>query len=1053
MRKVKTYVMVCWISSCLLLSPDLICQDYASTKFDRLSSENFKLEKGISQNWIYSIMQDKDGYIWFGTWDGLNKYDGYNFTIYNVADGLSDHTIYSMVEDHTGKIWLGTDKGLNRYDRATNTFKQFNLITSDSSGRYANRVNYLMLSRDSALWLGTGSGLKRFDPETEVFTDYLSAPQEYFSPRSNYILHLFEDDRGILWLSTTYGLVKFDPHTKRSTRYYSMQGDSTGLSHDNIRCVIQERSGNFWIGTRHGLNYFDTLTQKIRQYFHDPNDGYSLGGNWVRTILEDRAGNIWLGTDGGGLSRYDRSNDRFIRFNNNIDEGGSLSNDRVYSIFEDLAGNLWVGTYNGVNKINKYANNFKHVKQSSEPGIGTNSNFIWDFFEDKDDRLWIGTSNGVNIYDQAADRFEYIIHDPADPHSLMANEVRTMTYIPELNCVFMGLYGTGLDRLNIDTREIRHYVPSPDKNSLSDVYISDLLYDDHYLWIATSLGLDRFDPKTNKFVHYEHHPGDSSSLSNDIVVSLFVDSGNNLWVGTDKGLNKFNRQDETSVRYFHGTENTLLANTFFFINEDKTGKLWLGTSGNGLVKFDPATGDYTVFTKENGLPNNIVYGVLEHSDGNLWMSTNMGLAKFFVVSEHFISYDVKDGIQSFEFNLGSAYRGRNGLLYFGGMNGYNVFDPGEIHTNPNKPVIVISAFRKFNELQPHELKSGDTIRLTHDDNFFSFEISALDYTNPGNNKYRYFLEGFDKNWTTVDAGNRVAEYKKVRPGSYTFYATGSNNDGIWNESGIAVEIIIHPPWYGTWWFRILLGLTLVSMGWLIIYRRLKQIRTKNEVERKVLEIEKQKFDLEQKALRLQMNPHFIFNSLNSIQSYIVTHDTEMAVTYLGKFSQLMRLILTNSGNKYVVFKEELKAIRHYLDLEKLRFDKKFDYKIKVDKRIDTEFIEIPPMIVQPYIENAIIHGILHKPTQGQIDIDFKLNGQQILCTVTDNGVGREKAAEFREKAGIKRKSSGMYITKARLDLLNQQGNEDYSVKIIDLKDEKGASTGTRVDLVIQYNED
>jgi sensor histidine kinase YesM len=315
------------------------------------------------------------------------------------------------------------------------------------------------------------------------------------------------------------------------------------------------------------------------------------------------------------------------------------------------------------------------------------------------------------------------------------------------------------------------------------------------------------------------------------------------------------------------------------------------------------------------------------------------------------------------------------------------------------------------------------------------------------------LEGFDNSWTLVDAGNRIAEYKKVQPGRYTFYARASNNDGVWNVEGISVSVIIEPPWYGTWWFRVLMLLSGASILWFLVSRRMMQIRRKHDIELKVLEIEKQKFDLEQKALRLQMNPHFIFNSLNSIQSYIVTHETGMAVTYLGKFSQLMRLILMNSGNNFVVFREELKAITHYLDLEKLRFDNKFDYSIHIDKNIDTEFIEIPPMIVQPYIENAIIHGILHKKSKGSIEIDFALKGENLLCTVTDNGIGRAQAAEIREKAGIKRKSTGMYITKARLEMLNKNTKAGYSVRIEDLKDANGKPAGTRVELVIQYNED
>jgi len=317
----------------------------------------------------------------------------------------------------------------------------------------------------------------------------------------------------------------------------------------------------------------------------------------------------------------------------------------------------------------------------------------------------------------------------------------------------------------------------------------------------------------------------------------------------------------------------------------------------------------------------------------------------------------------------------------------------------------------------------------------------------------YYLENFDKGWLKGDANHRIAEYKKVEPGSYTFYAKGSNNDGIWNQEGIKLHVIINPPWYKTIIFRVLAGILIVFTLWFLITRRIRVLNNKHHLERKMLEIEKQKFDLEQKTLQLQMNPHFIFNSLNSIQSFILSHNTKMAVTYLGKFSQLMRLILNNSGKKFVPFKEEIMAIKHYVELEKLRFDNKFSCKISIDKAIDSEFIEIPPMIVQPFIENAIIHGILHKKDKGTIEVNFKLNDDKLSCSVVDDGIGRKKAEELKQKAGISRKSRGMGITRERLEMLNKDINEGYSVKIIDLTDKSGKPAGTRVELLIYFQED
>ena len=1030
--------------------------EFEPIKFDRLTSENIKLVKGLSQNWIYTIHQDKYGYMWFGTWDGLNKYDGYNFTIYNEKDGLTDHAILCMLEDENGTFWIGTDKGFNKFDRRHQTFKQFPELPGDSTSLYHNRVMSLIESRDGSIWLGTGGGLLKFDKVKEAFTSFLSTSQPYYSPRSNYILNLCEDDKGIIWISTSYGLVKFNPITERSTRYYHIEGDTTSLSNNNVRYVMQEKSGNFWIGTRNGLNYFDTTSQKLKHYYANPNNPYSISDNKIQVIYQDHEGEIWVGTENGGLNYFDKVHNRFFHYENVLNDKASLSNDKIYSIYEDRSGNLWVGTYNGVNKINKYYNDFGHRLRTSDDNSSLNTNIIWSFDKDRDDKLWIATSKGINVLDLKSSKYFYLSNEPGKENSLAGNDVRTLLYSPAYDCFWFGFFGSGFDKYNVKSKTFTHFTFDPNKNSVSNDYINDiLLADDGKLWLATGNGLDRFDPATNKFVVFYNDKKNPKSLGNDITICLLEDRKKTLWIGTDNGLNKYNESDNTftNFNFNEGSNENKSANSIFYLSEDHSGIIWVGTSGGGLIKFNPDSGHYKIYTTNDGLPNNVIYSILEDQDGNLWLSTNLGLSKFYVSSERFVNYDVKDGIQSNEFNLGACYKDQNGEMYFGGMNGYNVFNPVNIKYNPNMPVITISAFRKFNEKLSEEYFAGDTIHLRYDDNFFSFEISSLDYTNPSKNKYRYKLNNFDKDWIQTDANNRLAEYKKVPPGYYTFMANGTNNDGVWNDKGIALTVIITAPWWTTWWFSVLLVLALIIVLWVIIYRRIKRIRRKSEVDAKVLEIEKQKFDLEQKALRLQMNPHFIFNSLNSIQSYILSHDTDKAVMYLGKFSQLMRLILTNSGYKFIPVKEELKTITYYLDLEKLRFDNKFDYSITIDKNIDVEFVEIPPMIIQPYIENAIIHGLLHKPSKGQIDIDFRLDNETIVCSVVDNGVGREKSMTIEKATGIKRKSKGMMITKARLEILSRQSNDEFSIQIIDLKDEFGNAKGTKVEIRIHFKEE
>ncbi len=367
--------------------------------------------------------------------------------------------------------------------------------------------------------------------------------------------------------------------------------------------------------------------------------------------------------------------------------------------------------------------------------------------------------------------------------------------------------------------------------------------------------------------------------------------------------------------------------------------------------------------------------------------------------------------------------------------------------------MVFTGLRILNDLVDTDLEDGEIIRLKYNENFFSIEFSGLDYTNPSKNLYRYKLENYDNDWVHVNARQRWADYRKVDPGTYRFMVTGSNNDGVWSQKAISLDFIIRPPWWQTWVFRLSAAFLLASVIYILIKLRINRLRKKHDVEMKMLAIEKQVFELEQKALRLQMNPHFIFNSLNAIQNFVLANDTDKAVNYLAKFSHLMRMILANSTASHITLKDELNALIYYIDLEKLRFDDKFDYKITRDPSIDEDFVEIPPMLFQPYVENAIIHGLVNSPKRGLLEISIRrINPGTMLCTVKDNGIGREKAIEIRNKSGIKRQPKGMIITQERIDIFNKQSSKNFAVKITDLRGDHGEPAGTMVEFTIQYKE-
>jgi len=732
-----------------------------------------------------------------------------------------------------------------------------------------------------------------------------------------------------------------------------------------------------------------------------------------------------------------------------------MSSDRIYSIYEDRTGNLWFGTFNGVNIIDRYAPKFSLYQYNPDEENSLSSNYVGSFLEVSPNIFWIGTDNGISIFDKNQEKFSKITFNPLSKNSISSKRARTILKDKQGN-FWIGTRDAGLDKLETKTGKYYHFRPSiQQKNSICDDYIVSLYEaSSGLIWVGTQSGLNTIHPVTHKINVFKNIPGDSTSLADNTVYCIIEDSEHVLWLATKNGLCRFNpvARNFTTFRKTGDSNENSSANNLFCVFEDSENDFWLGSRGGGLTKFDRKNLEFTSFTIENGLPNDVIYGILEDDEGNLWMSTNWGISKFNKKTNSFLNFDVTDGLQSNEYNAQAYLKSQAGELFFGGMKGFNSFLPSEILTNPAKPNIVITAFKKFNIRQPLQIFDGDTIRLKYDDNFFSFEFSALDFTNPGKNKYAYMLEKYNKDWTFVDGGRHFAEYTNVGPGTYIFRVKVSNNDGIWNNDGPKLTIIIRPPWYKTWYFRIGLLAGIIFFIWLIIALRVRQIRKKHVMEKRMLNVEKQLFEIQQRALRLQMNPHFIFNSLNSIQSFILSKDIDLAVNYLSRFSQLMRLILANSRESIIPLADELQAIRYYIEIEQLRFDNKFDYTIIIDPELDEEFTGIPPMILQPYIENAIIHGLVHKISPGTITLQIIKIDSRIKCIITDNGIGRAKATEIKRDSGLNTKSRGMMITRERLELLNKSTTEKHSVMVNDLFDNNGEPAGTRVEVIMTVQE-
>jgi ligand-binding sensor domain-containing protein/signal transduction histidine kinase len=822
----------------------------SSIRFETLSVEN-----GLSQSTVRAIFQDDKGFMWFGTDDGLNKYDGYTFTIYkhdpeNNAS-LSDNTITAIYEDQQGDLWLGTASGLDRFQPEQETFEHFFWTPSKYGSLHGTGVNAIVEDKHGSLWIGTtDGGLNRFNRESKTFTNFTHDPHNASSIASDSIQALFPDAKGGLWVGTYDGLDYLDAGQDRFTHYQNRPDDPKSLSDNRVLAVYQDRMGILWAGTEEGgLNSLMPNQNVFTRYRHREDNPYSLSSDLVNVIYEDQGGQLWVGGR-TGLNKFERSSDYFTRYQHDPNNLHSLSNDTVVSIYSDRSGVLWIGTFGG--GISKYVQNNDRFRLYQHMGNIPNSlsnDVVYAIAEDREGVVWVGTMDGgLNRLDPESNTFTSFQNNPADPTSLGSNDVRAILEDRQQR-LWVGTNGGGLNLFNRDTNRFTRFLHDSSKpDSLADNRIM-AIYQDRKgkLWVGTrSAGLDLFDPDTGSFTHYRYKGDDPSSLSGDFVRTITEDRSGQLWVGTYSGISVMDPNRGRFHRYQADSNNpnSLSNNRVLSIRESSDGIVWIGTLLGGLNRFDPATNTFRHFTQKQGLPSDAVYGILPDRMGALWMSTSRGLSRFDPKIETFRNYDRSDGLQSYEFNAGAYFESSHGLMYFGGIRGFNAFDPARVADNPRVPQVVITAFKKFNQIDRKDLVGGEKITLNYSDNFISFEFAALDYGAPEKNQYAYQLIGFDPGW--INAGTRrYASYTNLHGGTYTFRVIGSNQDGVWNQEGASVEIVVVPPFWENGWFVGSVGLLLISAAIFGFRYRVVRIQTQNrnleeQVRERTQEIERRR---------------------------------------------------------------------------------------------------------------------------------------------------------------------------------------------------------------------
>lgn len=816
-----------------LVKPPIV--DKHDIRFNRLTANGESL-----QGRIWSIAQDNYGFLWLGTSDGLYRYDGYTLKRYphelQNPNSVSDDTVIMVYKDRAGFLWICTKfGGLDRLDPTHGTFQHYRHQPGNPGSLSDDSVNCAYQDRHGSLWVGTNNGLDRLDGGGS-FVHYKHNPQDLASLSNNSVNTVLEDRRSNLWVGTEWGLNRLDRTTDRFSRFLHDPSNPQSLGHNYVGRIGEDHSGVLWLASPlgSGLSALDVNTGKFTRYsFHaeEPGDQSVVG---VNSIFEDADGVLWLSTVDRGLLKLDRDRKTFIRYSKAAADPDSLVHDTVHVVFEDAEGMMWVGTQSGLCRFPRTPPAFVDYKHGADSPNSLHDNMIWSVQADSKGFLWIGTEDGLDRLDRRTGRFTLYRHDPKDSNSLSYSKVAAIRE-DRSGALWFGTYGGGLDRFDQKTEKFftyRHDPKNPDSLG-SDSVLSLLTDSKGLLWVGTQGGgLNRFDPRTGQFKTYWNE----SVAVDNLILALFEDRAGALWVGTqDRGLYRFDPKTDRFTRYRHSEDpRSLSHNKVNAIREDRQRRLWVGTE-NGLNELDRSRGTFTAFTTKDGLPDNTIKAILEDNRGYLWLATHNGLSRFDPVARSFHNYFESDGLAS---NFLDPYaqedscESRDGEIVLGSSNGLTTFYPDRISVDSYVPPVALTDFQLFNTpVRPGKrsplskpIWATNFLKLSHDQSIFTLEFAALSYAAPERNRYRYRLDGFEKQWNEVDSGRRRATYTNLPAGDYVYRVQASNKDGIWNQNGVALGITVLPPWWATWWFRSIACLVIVALILAAYRSRVKGLR-------------------------------------------------------------------------------------------------------------------------------------------------------------------------------------------------------------------------------------
>lgn len=984
--------------------------------------------------------------MWIGTVKGLTRFDGRNCRNFTREAGnpqsLSHRVVRSVLTTREGTLWVGTQRGLNRYEPATQTFRRYSF---ERFGANANHIAKIAETSDGTLWCGTKEGVIHLDPVSGRARQVRIPADSTFGAGANTVRALLADGP-TLWIGTQAGLYAFDWQTNQVRAFRHRKFDPTSLPGDYVSALAQSlQTTELVVGTTNGfvavLNKASGVVRRLP---------LQAANQAVASLLITSAGTLWVGLGSGGLFQYNPVNQTFMAYLSEENNPRSLGCNCIKGLFEDRNGTLWIVTDDvGINwtspKVEKFHPVFEEIGYQPATSLGLGA---FKLSVARNNAVWAATREGLLCIDPVKRKFQAFHHDPGNTNSLGSDYLYTVL-ADRRGRVWAG--GAGLTRFDPVSNQYQR-IPcliSPDKarRSRCDFVAGDqvftlLEYRDGRIIMGTSDRLTIYDPRTDTFSN-SFNDERIRNLPGKNYNTLYLDRHHNIWVGGFGPVYKLSPDLQLLARYEHNENDTssLPDEGVTGFAEDAAGHIWVATD-NGLARLDEKNGQFWTFTTHNGLPNNDIASVLATGD-SLWVSTSHGLACVNTRLLLFTSFGEDDGLPPFEFASDAMTRDANGQIYIGNIRGLVSVQPQNIRLSHQVPPIFLTSFRVNGQEFLRGLDDAPrAIRLQYTQHSFDFDMAVLSFDNPAGNQFAYRLEGFEDRWNKV--GNRpFASYTNVPPGNYTLHVLGANNDGVWNRRGYRLSVVITPPFWQRWWFRLGVIAMLIT-GTVFVARGRERRLVREQYEKS--DLRERIAASEMKALRSQMNPHFLYNSLNAIRFFVLQNDSENADRYLVKFSRLMRLILENSRQEWVTLTSELDQLRLYLELEQLRFDHTFDFYFDIDPAIDQDRVSIPPMIIQPYVENSILHGMAHKKDRGRILISIlPLSlGERLQCRVEDDGVGRQKAAELRSKTVLPHKSMGLAVTQERLNLINPCDGKEEPIRVIDLVDSASQPCGTAV---------